>query len=366
MFAIRMILIPILLLAGATDLFSAEARKAAIFVANRAEKSLDDKLATFEDFISSRLTGKGFSVISREAVTDAVSSLAKDSKQTELDQMLANNSSMLRLGKMLGADFIIVASISSFGTDRQVLEALKTVNMIYNLRVTYKVLDGAQGSTLAADTFKVRRTAQSTDGNRIESTDVINELLDEASETVAAGLSKRPMQIAAADAKLVEFSIACGMQDLAQLPVSVPDIRLTPDNTVVVEQKRLEVQSLDVTVELDGVMAGSAPNTFKTAPGLHKLRLTREGFKDWERTINIMEGQKLKVALQMTDAGYQRWKDNTAFLDSLDRGRKLTDAEVKRIEGEAQRLRQSGSKVDIKKDIKVDTKEGLKIYKSIY
>ena len=47
-----------------------------------------------------------------------------------------------------------------------------------------------------------------------------------------------------------------------------------------------------------------------------------------------------------------------AFLNGLDNGRKLTDAEVKVLEGKAQELRQSG--------IKVDTKEGLKIYKSLY
>jgi len=366
MFSIRMLMIPILLLAGAVDLLSAESRKAAIFVVNRAERSMDEKLAAFEDFISSRLADKGFSVITREAVTDAVSSLTKDSKQTELDQMLANNSSMLRLGRLLGADYIVVASISSFGMDKQTLPALKVVNVIYNLRVSYKVLEGVQGSTIAGSTFRLRHAEQYTDSNRIESTDVVNDLLDKASGTIAANMSKKSIAIAAAASKLVELAIACGMQDLGELPVSVPDIRLTPDNTVVIEKNKLEVQVLDVTVELDGVVTGSAPSIFKIAPGLHKLRLTREGFKTWERTINITEGQRLKVALQMSDAGYQRWRDNTAFLFSIETGRKLTDAEVKRLEGEAQMLRQSGNKVDVKKDIKVDTRDGLKIYKSIY
>ena len=49
-----------------------------------------------------------------------------------------------------------------------------------------------------------------------------------------------------------------------------------------------------------------------------------------------------------------------AFLSGLDNGRKLTDAEVKVLEGQAQMLRQSGIM------IKVDTKEGLKTYKSLY
>lgn len=60
----------------------------------------------------------------------------------------------------------------------------------------------------------------------------------------------------------------------------------------------------------------------------------------------------------------------TLPFNSLETGRKLTDAEVKKLEGQAQQLRQSGHKVDItvdtKSDTKVDTKEGLKVYKSIY
>src|SRR5882724_13653633 len=50
-------------------------RMTAIFTVNHADKSLDDKLPALEDFISSRITEKGFSVISREVATTAVSSL---------------------------------------------------------------------------------------------------------------------------------------------------------------------------------------------------------------------------------------------------------------------------------------------------
>ncbi|MBM3861760.1 MAG: PEGA domain-containing protein [Verrucomicrobia bacterium] len=332
-------------------------RKAAIFVANHAEKAFDEKLPTFADFITGRFTDKGFSVLSREVSTDALSSLLKDSKQTDADQLLSNNSTVLRLGQMLGADYLIVASITSFGSDKRSVDAygVKTVNITHNLRVTYKILDGVHGGTLAGDTLKASKTARFTENYREELGDLINGLLEDASLQIAESLGKKEIKTASAQTGAVEFSISCGMQDLAQLPVSIPDVRLTKDNTVVVEKDRLEVQPLDVTVELDGVVAGSAPGTFKAMPGLHKIRLSREGFTPWERTINVVEGQKLKVALQMSDAGYQRWKDNTAFLQSLENAKTLTDAQAERIKGDAQRLRQSGYKVDVK----VDTKEGF-------
>jgi hypothetical protein len=338
---------------------AAEARKAAIFVANHADKSLNDKTATLEDFISSRITEKGFSVISREVTTDALSSLVKGSKVTDADQLLSDNSTALRLAQMLGADYLIVASIGSYGSDKKTVDAygVKSVNVIHNLRVTYKILDGNTGGTLAGDTLKVSRTVQSTSNASEDAGDLINDLLDEASEKVAESVGKKDIKVVTASKDQVDFSIACGMQDLANVPMSIPDVRISDDNRVFVGKDKLPVEALDVTVELDGVVIGSAPGSFKAAPGLHKLRLSREGFVPWERTMNVAPGLKLKVALQMSEAGYQRWKDNTAFLQMLEDDRKLTDAEAEKIRGIAQMFRQSGYKVDIKEDIKVDVKK---------
>ena len=113
-----------------------------------------------------------------------------------------------------------------------------------------------------------------------------------------------------------------------------------------------------LTRELDGVALGSAPGDFKAQPGLHKLRLTREGFDDWARTINVYDGQALRVAMQMSADGYAKWKDTTDFLATLDANRKLTDAEVNRINGVAEYFKNS--------HYRVDTKENIHINKSLY
>ena len=112
----------------------------------------------------------------------------------------------------------------------------------------------------------------------------------------------------------------------------------------------IAVQPLDVTVELDGIAIGSAPGEFQAYPGLHKLRLSREGFDGWERTVNIYDGQTLRVALQMSAAGYARWADTTAFLATLDNRRKLTDAEVEKINGLAEFFKNSHYRVDTKEE----------------
>ena len=58
----------------------------------------------------------------------------------------------------------------------------------------------------------------------------------------------------------------------------------------------------------------------------------------------------------MTDAGYARWQDATKFINDLKNGAKLTDAEVKVLEGQAKMFEQSGFKVDTKEGIQITNK----------
>ena len=330
--------------------------KTAIYIENRAGNEFNDKVTVFEDFITNYVTKKGFRVISREVSIDSLKSYNKDLKTDEtLDQLLSNNTSALRLAQMMGADYIMVASITSLGTEKKLYKGygIETKNLIHTLRASYKIIEGIQGGTLAGETVKVSRSVRYREGSQSENTDMINELLDEAAVLIAKSLSKKQIPQPPPKPEFVEIDISCGMQDLAQLPVSVPDIRVTEDGGITVEKENLEIQVLDVTVELNGTVIGSAPGTFKVPPSLSKIRLSREGFNDWERTINIINEQNpLKVALQMSDTGYKRWKDNTEFLQEMKNSEKLTDAEVEYIKGLSQMFRQSGFKVDIKADIK--------------
>lgn len=338
-------------------------RMTAIFVANRADKSLDDKLAALEDFVSSRVTEKGFSLISHEVVSDAWSSFQRENPRTAIDEALGNQSSALRLAQMLNADYLLLASISSFGsTSKKTTISGKDVSSAtYTLRVTYKLVDGVQGGTLAADTISVSETIWETVGPETIDSDLVNRLLDEAAVKVADSLSKKEIREHLAKPGQVNFTVACGIADVGGQPISVPDIRLTEDGKVVIGRSPIELQAVAVTVELDGAAIGSAPAKFSASPGLHKIRLTHEQCKPWERTINISQGQNLKVVLQMTDESYQRWKDQTAFLQTLENGRKLTDAEAEKIKGLAKFLGNSRYVIDIQgRPSRVDIRGDLK------
>lgn len=457
---------PFLLAGGllaAGSLFAADTtpaaplRKVAIIVENRAGAQLNDKVAVFEDLLSSRIAGKGYSVISRDVTLNALktypsvgvaassqsavnanavnashthattattahekleqatvqhtkendsdfgsytndfeasqvdtskyhggqtnvghefshASASMDVAQsdsakfavtpdtTRLDQALSDSTSALRLAQNLGADFILIPSLTTYGTERKAYtgDGISTVNVTHTLRVSCKIVEAGAGGAIKGDTATATKTIRQSGNLSVDSSEVINELLDDAAGQLADALVKNagslPTEVA--KASMVNFSIACSMTDIKDQPITVPNVQVTADKRVVKTNAPIEVQPLDVTVELDGIAIGSAPGTFQAFPGLHKLRLSREGFKDWERTVNVYAGQKLRVALQMSDAGFARWQENLAFLQLLQDDRKLTDAEVKRIEGVAKFFSES--------HYRVDTKENIKIYKSLY
>lgn len=370
-------------------------RKAAIFVENRVGPAMNDKVAVLEDFLTSRITEKGFSVISREVSINALKTYANaevsaasatavsakvetpgGSKEaaavvgkttvgqfsvtpgtTGLDRALSDNSSALRLAQNLGADYLLVASITSYGTEKKTDTGLGTVNVSHTLRVSYKVLEAAQGGSLIGSTVKAVKTIRTTEGNQTENSDLLNDLLDDAGTQVAenAGLKQRTIAGPSIAAKQVEITVSCCMQDLVSLPTSLPDIRILDNGTLAVSTNRLTVQVLNATVEMDGVAIGSAPGKFKVRPGLSKMRITREGFTPWERTVNCADGQKFEnTALQMSEAGYARWKDSVTFLFAIKSGEKMTDGLREMMAGFSQTLRQSGYRVDTKTDVKAN------------
>ena len=339
-------------------------RKIAIIVQNRGSAALNDKVPVLEDLVSSRVAGKGFSVISRDDVTRSLKnySTGKDpnGELGALDRSLEDNSSALRLAQNLGADYILVPSIVSLGTEKKNYSGngINTLNITHKLRVTYKIVEAGQGGAVRGGAFTSEKTIRQTADLQTESSDVINELLDDAADQLASAIVQNAPSLPAevAKAAMVNFNVACTMTDPRQQPILISALGITADNHVVLTNQPMAVQAMDVTVELDGVALGSAPGSFQGRPGLHKIRLSREGFDTWERTINIYAGQNLRVALQMSNAGYARWADTTAFLATLDANRKLTDAEVKRIEGIAEFFKNSHYRVDTKENIHVTYK----------
>jgi hypothetical protein len=320
-----------------------------------------------EDLVASRVAGRGLSVISRDVVTRALKnySTGKDPNGAlgAVDRSLEDQTSALRLAQNLGADYILVPSLISLGSEQRNYagNGISTLNTMHRLLVSYKLVEANEGGAVRGGALAAEKNIRQTAALQTDDGDVINTLLNDAADQLADAIveSAKTLPAQVAKAAPVNFSVSCTMTDPRQQPILVSALGLTADNHLVVTNQPVALQAMDVTVELDGVALGSAPGTFSGRPGLHKIRLSREGFDAWERTINISAGQNLRVALQMSEAGYARWADTTGFLATLDNNRKLTDAEVKRVEGLAEFFKNSHYRVDTKENVHPT-------YKSLY
>ena len=357
---------PFLLVLGSLasgPLFAADApastplRKVAIIVENRAGAQLNDKVPVLEDLLSSRIAGKGYSVISREVTVDALKTypsagiaassqtainassvgasqlnsassvsaqgaaaqneaiqakaasgassdsasmdvgqtasaqmaatgsktgsasghgsasmdlarsdsaqLAVTPETTRLDQALSDNTSALRLAQNLGADFILIPSITTYGTEKKTYSAdgINTINVTHNLRVSYKIVEAGAGGAIKGNTITASKTIRQSGNLQVENSDVINELLDDAADQLADSLAQTASSLPATVAKdkMVSFRIACTMTDPRQQPILISALGVTADNHVVVTNQPVALQPMDVTVELDGIAIGSAP-----------------------------------------------------------------------------------------------------------
>jgi hypothetical protein len=342
-------------------------RKVVIIVENRASADLNDKVSVLEDLVASRVAGRGLAVISRDQVTRSLKnySTGKDpsGELNAVDRSLEDNTSALRLAQNLGADYILVPSLISLGTEQKNYSGngISTVNTVHRMLVSYKIVEAGEGGAVRGGAFTSEENIRQTANLQTDDGDVINKLLNDEADQLAGAIveSAKTLPAQVAKAAPVNFQVSCTMTDPRQQPIVIAAVGITADNHVVVTNQPLPVQALDVTVELDGTVIGSAPGTLQARPGLHKIRLSHEGFDVWERTVNVSEGQKLNVALQMSADGYARWADTTGFLATLDNNRKLTDAEVKRLEGLAEFFKNSHYRVDTKENVHVT-------YKSLY
>lgn len=328
----------------------------AIFVANRTGDVGKNDMGALEDYITGSVTDLDVSVISGETAMDAVSSMAPGGRETSLDRQLSQSTSAVRLAQALGANYLLQVTLTGFDSNKRKINAygVKSTNDERTARVTYKILDGVTGASLAASTVRVSKVYQNTDTSSDERSSVVNALLDEAAQKVAVKLKRQidrgRIRVATKQAADVTVTLTTELADLY-----IPDVRINAENTISISESKFKVSTLNATVEVDGLAVGTAPGKITVKPGLHKLRVVREGYKPWVRTVNFTNGQTLNVALEMSSAAFARWKDATEFINTLKNGAKLTDGEVKALEGKAKMLENSGMKIN------VDTDEGITI-----
>ncbi len=346
---------------------AAEPVRAALFVADRiADPLFEKKAGAFTDMLAAQLAQNNIAVADQrdtvKALQNYASPKAAGAGMAKLDAALEDETTALALARAMGVDCIIVASLTGYDTQSRQFNGygVLTLNQTHMLHASARLLDTRDGAALAGVNAVATLTTPERTSLKVEESNVAVPLMAEAAQKLATALASQIKDRASTIAQAGKVPAEAAVQVRTVWgDLLFPEVIKTKEGEYRTTQTRYPVDISGVSVALDGIVVGTTPTTISHARGLAKLKLTREGFAPWERMVNVTEGLNLTVALSLDEQGLARWKDMAQFLEDLKQGSKLTDAEVRQIDGYAQMLRQSGYMIRQSEDIKVDTKEGI-------
>jgi len=282
--------------------------KIAIFVKNQTKTpGMDDEVDGVRDRIAAELAGAGLIVMDKAEIVDGFNrfKVTTAEERAGLIDGIFTGGSSVRVAQMLGCDYVMLASIvGASHLSRTVGDKPVT---IFTLRMTTKVNEAAQGTSVYGSNWSNKVPVPG--AADADAMNYYNDLVDQwakATSEEIAGKVQTWRRAEPADAILVAFTVSTTIDDLVQGLES----GVRAPNDLLNEMRRLVG---GVTVEVDGAAVGSSPGTFQAAPGMHQLRLTRQWMKPWQQTVSIQAGAAFHVALELSDAGLQKYQSLEGF-----------------------------------------------------
>jgi hypothetical protein len=274
----------------------------AIFVKNNSRvQGMDDEVDGIRDRLAAELAGLNFVILDQTEIANAFAryKITTAEERAGMVQGLMSGATITRVGQMLGANYILISSIiDASAVGRTVGGATTTV---YTLRMTTKVLDAANGASVYGGNWsqKLPVLGEQPAGAMNYYNDLVDRWAMETGQELAQ-TSPRWREPAPDDGELAEFSVSTSIDSfIAGLDGGV-------QGTADVKDALRKVVG-GVTIELDGVAIGTSPARFKTKPGLHQLRVTRQWMTPWQRPVNIQNGSAFNVALELSPDGLKQY-----------------------------------------------------------
>ena len=272
--------------------------KVAIFTRNKSRNKDYDK---YTDMLKSalilQLSGQ-FTIIDKDDVVNIFEKESKKEKNIEIkdigsfiqalaeieyqkeespggyidERPIDQKSSALRISQLIGADYFLIADIEEI-VSKNIKDKVygKRIN---DLRITadvaVKILDGARGGSILADTIRVEKRLHGDEKTQFTKEDV-TQSLPLLMKQSASEVAKR------------------FLDDIEKIR------KVKIENNIVSFSIKTNVKN--VTVELDGVAIGTAPGNFQAKSGLHKIRLTKDGYRSFERDVNLFDKAIINVSL---------------------------------------------------------------------
>lgn len=355
-------------------------RKAAIFVVNREIKISSNHVKNLEDLIASQVASSGFRVLTRDVVLESVSRSLRQPRIADeeiealkeigdflrsesgkplptrsLEEQLSKQSSAMRLAQSLDANIILVATIQSYGHEKRIFKGneiapVSTITHFHNLRVSYRLGFSSDGASVAGDQIKITRAWRESASIKRETDDLLNDMVEEA----ATELAKR---IVAANKTIYQMPKAQGVSVNFVVKPALPGGAVLQLPRYEDGDVKMEIQtSVAADVVVDGVSIGAVSANMRVASGLHQIAVQAEGYKTWKRFVSVNDGQEIQVILEMTQDGYERWKETISFFEKMSKNKKLTEVEMKMLESKAEAIRKAGLIINLDRG-------GLEVFK---
>jgi hypothetical protein len=311
-----------------------------------------------QSMVIARSSALGIRVIAPQDVLQAL-------KPGAAEEMIASDAAVTRLAKSVGADSVMVVTLTGKTKNTSTLTRNDTTTTVVNHQIngSWRLVNSTSGATVSGSTFsdQVAQMASTGGGESITiSTDLLNRLLDDSAKSIEGGLENAMssgMGKLDADAPTGWIAVNAAIDG-----ITVPEI-VKQDGAWRVVSGDLPVV-FEADVSIDGLMVGTSPLTLPVTSGPHRLTVSRVGSDQWSKEIQVLDApksspQSLRVSLRMTDEERARWLENAAIFQKLKIGSTLTEAQVNVMKGLATYLSQSGYRIDRRanEDVKVDTNQ---------
>jgi hypothetical protein len=184
---------------------------------------------------------------------------------------LVDEEKAVKLGKLLGANLIVLGTITDIHEDTRDFQGygVKTRVSDVKCQIRVRLLDIATGTVRFSKTLKGTKTYTKTSFGQTNSS-------DRASAAVEAALEKL------ADHEQFKSALL-GKRSPAANEVVEVEFAPKPDNC---------------DIEIDGKYIGGSPQTRRLPAGKDvKVRIAKQGYKEWQRTISPEKGLKITPEL---------------------------------------------------------------------
>ena len=328
--------------------------KLALFVRNVSPDVPDEKVSVLESYITAWLTSNQIEVINRAELLNAVSAFATtganagtgDPMNTMTDRLLSDQSSAVALARNLGADGLLIATITSLITDlRQVRhpERGNYDNIFYTLDIQWNVLDGGTGGSIASGLAQANEGLRQTES--LTRTFNIDKLLRQDAEKIgqevrtamAKPTTRKPTAVAEATGVQVRITLA---------DLSVPEIVKQPNGEYIIGANRYQMEPMACSFIVDGMLAGTVPGVVPITPGPHKIRIERPMVETYEKFMVVRPGMSLTIPVALSIEGRRQWMEQTKFFESLKDGAVMREAELAKAKALAEFLSNSRLNID--------------------